>query len=259
MVLGMRVAQSSIAIDQSLRSVAGSLIIHGSLITFFKNSDFLKKWDALKNTTSLRRQPNYSWRRRSSSNTYGGGDSGVAAADPSHWYNFCGISVDFNFYKTFWSLQEHFFNPGPTTLGPTKWQKFASNLMVVLDTFEAQPLNDDDGNANNIEEEAATFSIKYLTSSKLMGLELKDPGFRRHILVQCLILFDYLKVMIFISHVGSIDLLVAVNLLYMLLLSWLLVLDMQVIRGFLHICLEHVLIKCHFYYFCPFQYLSTVL
>ncbi|KAJ4973113.1 hypothetical protein NE237_006287 [Protea cynaroides] len=104
-----------------------------------------------------------------------------------------GISVDFNFYKTFWSLQEHFCNPGPTTLGPTKWQKFASNLMVVLDTFEAQPLNDDDGNTNNLEEEAATFSIKYLTSSKLMGLELKDPSFRRHILVQCLILFDYLK------------------------------------------------------------------
>ncbi|XP_042499695.1 THO complex subunit 1 [Macadamia integrifolia] len=104
-----------------------------------------------------------------------------------------GISVDFNFYKTFWSLQEHFCNPGPTTLAPTKWQKFASNLMVVLDTFEAQPLSDDAGNTNNLEEEAATFSIKYLTSSKLMGLELKDPSFRRHILVQCLILFDYLK------------------------------------------------------------------
>jgi len=25
-------------------------------------------------------------------------------------------------------------------------------------------------------------------------LELKDPSFRRHILVQCLIFFDYLKV-----------------------------------------------------------------
>ncbi|KAG1362814.1 putative THO complex subunit 1 [Cocos nucifera] len=80
-----------------------------------------------------------------------------------------GVAVDFNFYKTFWSLQ------------------------VVLDTFEAQPLCDDDGNVNTLEQEEATFSIKYLTSSKLMGLELKDPSFRRHILVQCLILFDYLK------------------------------------------------------------------
>ncbi|XP_072987454.1 THO complex subunit 1 isoform X3 [Typha latifolia] len=104
-----------------------------------------------------------------------------------------GVSVDFNFYKTFWSLQEHFSNPVSTT-NPSKWQKFASNLMIVLDTFEAQPLSDDDGNMNNLQqEEEAAFSIKYLTSSKLMGLELKDPSFRRHILVQCLILFDYLK------------------------------------------------------------------
>ncbi|KAF6160754.1 hypothetical protein GIB67_035955 [Kingdonia uniflora] len=105
-----------------------------------------------------------------------------------------GISIDFNFYKTFWSLQEHFSNPAFTTVTPIKWHKFKSNLMVVLDTFEAQPLSEDDGNANNLEEEeAASFSIKYLTSSKLMGLELKDPSFRRHILIQCLILFDYLK------------------------------------------------------------------
>jgi THO complex subunit 1 len=90
----------------------------------------------------------------------------------------------------------------------------------VLNTFEAQPLSDDDGKLNNLnEEEDAAFNIKYLTSSKLMGLEvkvfeqvlyfpfivhsydmiilffqLKDPSFRRHILVQCLIFFDYLKV-----------------------------------------------------------------
>ncbi|GMP41099.1 hypothetical protein CsSME_00011311 [Camellia sinensis var. sinensis] len=101
-----------------------------------------------------------------------------------------GISIDFNFYKTFWSLQEHFCNPASLTLAPTKWQK------VVLNTFDAQPLSDEEGNANNLEDEAATFGIKYLTSSKLMGLELKDPSFRRHVLVQCLILFDYLKVIL---------------------------------------------------------------
>ncbi|XP_039132127.1 THO complex subunit 1 [Dioscorea cayenensis subsp. rotundata] len=104
-----------------------------------------------------------------------------------------GVSVDFNFYKTFWSLQEHFCNPASSTLAPSKWQKFVSSFTVVLDTFEAQPLSEDDGNVNNLEQEEAAFSIKYLTSSKLMGLELRDPSFRRHILVQCLILFDYLK------------------------------------------------------------------
>ncbi|KAL6847600.1 hypothetical protein ACP4OV_022626 [Aristida adscensionis] len=105
-----------------------------------------------------------------------------------------GISVDFNFYKTLWSLQEHFSNPALTAANPAKWQKFSSNLEVVLSTFEAQPLSDDDGRVNNLDqEEDAAFNIKYLTSSKLMGLELKDPSFRRHILVQCLIFFDYLK------------------------------------------------------------------
>lgn len=104
-----------------------------------------------------------------------------------------GISIDFNFYKTFWSLQEYFYSPPSLTLNPTKWHRFTSSLAIVLNTFEAQPLSDEEGNANNFEEEGASFNIKYLTSSKLMGLELKDPSFRRHVLVQCLILFDYLK------------------------------------------------------------------
>ncbi|XWS57045.1 hypothetical protein CRYUN_Cryun09bG0137800 [Craigia yunnanensis] len=104
-----------------------------------------------------------------------------------------GISVDFNFYKIFWSLQEYFCNPASLSTAPTKWQKFTSTLMVVLNTFEAQPLSEEEGADNNLEEEGTAFNIKYLTSSKLMGLELKDPSFRRHILLQCLILFDYLK------------------------------------------------------------------
>ena len=62
--------------------------------------------------------------------------------------------------------------------------------MVVLNTFEAQPLSEEEGVDNNLEEEVTTFDIKHLTSSKLMCLELKDPSFRCHILLQCLILFD---------------------------------------------------------------------
>ncbi|KAL0823243.1 hypothetical protein Bca101_046920 [Brassica carinata] len=108
-------------------------------------------------------------------------------------FGFSGISVDFNFYKTFWSLQEYFCNPASLTTASTKWQKFSSSLAVVLNTFDAQPLSEEEGEANSLEEEAATFNIKYLTSSKLMGLELKDSSFRRHILLQCLILFDYLR------------------------------------------------------------------
>lgn len=51
------------------------------------------------------------------------------------------------------------------------------NLKVVLNTFDAQPLSDEEGDANILEEESATFSIKYLTSSKLMGLEVSFTWF----------------------------------------------------------------------------------
>ena len=44
----------------------------------------------------------------------------------------------------------------------------------MLNTFESQPLSDEEGDANNLEEEAANFSIKYLTSSKLMSLEVSS-------------------------------------------------------------------------------------
>lgn len=35
-------------------------------------------------------------------------------------------------------------------------------------------MSDEEGDANNLEEEAANFSIKYLTSSKLMSLEVSN-------------------------------------------------------------------------------------
>lgn len=43
----------------------------------------------------------------------------------------------------------------------------------MLSTFEAQILCDDDGKYHNPEQEGdAAFDIKYLTSSKLMALEV---------------------------------------------------------------------------------------
>ncbi|KAH6812779.1 isocitrate dehydrogenase [Perilla frutescens var. frutescens] len=81
-------------------------------------------------------------------------------------------SIDFNFYKTFWSLQEAFSNSASLAATVTKWHKFTASLTVVLNIFEAQPLSDEEGNAIKLEDEASKFSIKYLTSSNLMGLEV---------------------------------------------------------------------------------------
>lgn len=115
-----------------------------------------------------------------------------------------GLSLDFNFYKIFWSLQEYFCNPAVLLQHGAKWQTFSSSLGIVLSTFEAQPLGDDDDSSSHLDElDNAAFNIKYLTSSKLMSLELKDPGFRRHVLLQCLIIFDLLKTPSKVEKEGS--------------------------------------------------------
>ena len=45
-------------------------------------------------------------------------------------------------------------------------------MKAVFNTYEVQPLNDEVGDANNLERAVANFSIKYLTSNKLMDLEV---------------------------------------------------------------------------------------
>lgn len=61
-----------------------------------------------------------------------------------------------------------------------------NDLQIVLSTFEAQPLSDDEGNAVNLEDEAANFSIKYLTSTKLMGLEVRMSAVPHNLEFYCL-------------------------------------------------------------------------
>lgn len=49
-----------------------------------------------------------------------------------------------------------------------------ASLQTVLQTFEAQPLGDDDESSSQLDEgDDATFNIKYLTSSNLLSLEVR--------------------------------------------------------------------------------------
>lgn len=41
--------------------------------------------------------------------------------------------------------------------------------------------------------ESLHFFAKFLTNPKLLALQLSDSNFRRSVLVQCLILFQYLR------------------------------------------------------------------
>src|SRR5262249_12478294 len=49
-----------------------------------------------------------------------------------------------------------------------------------------------DGDSDSAELNASTFNPKYLTNRDLFDLEIHDIEFRRHILVQALILLDFL-------------------------------------------------------------------
>jgi len=74
-------------------------------------------------------------------------------------------------------------------LAKAAFVKFQTTLIKVLGVFESQKLRhgrsgngltalgDGDGGAES-------YCVKYLTSSKLLHLQLRDPAFRRHFLLQ---------------------------------------------------------------------------
>ncbi|KAF1947734.1 nuclear matrix protein [Clathrospora elynae] len=112
-------------------------------------------------------------------------------------------TLDFEaLYPVFWSLQHSFSNP-PRLFEENNFKQFQKSLEATLAKFKEvpkvlqagdserkkgqKPRADDDSEAF-----ANTFNPKYLTSRDLFKLELSDLAFQRHILVQALILIDFL-------------------------------------------------------------------
>lgn len=63
-------------------------------------------------------------------------------------------------------------------------------------TNDGKDVDDDRVEQMNVEEEikeSQHFFAKFLTNPKLLSLQLSDSNFRRSVLVQCLILFQYLR------------------------------------------------------------------
>ncbi|KAF2712635.1 hypothetical protein K504DRAFT_464705 [Pleomassaria siparia CBS 279.74] len=102
-------------------------------------------------------------------------------------------------YPVFWSLQHSFSNP-PRLFEEENFKQFQQSLEATLTKFkEAETvsatadLDRKKGAKPRAEDEfASTFNPKYLTSRDLFKLELSDLAFQRHILVQALILIDFL-------------------------------------------------------------------
>ncbi|XP_067943568.1 THO complex subunit 1-like isoform X2 [Watersipora subatra] len=110
--------------------------------------------------------------------------------------------VDYAFYTKFWSLQEFFREP-MQCYTKLAWKKFSTYAETVLARFQILKLDDPRAKRQQQKLKAVravkdqhTFFAKYLTSDKLFNLQLSDSNFRRYVLVQFLILFQYLT-----SHV----------------------------------------------------------
>uniref|UniRef100_A0A1A8GGP9 THO complex 1 n=1 Tax=Nothobranchius korthausae TaxID=1143690 RepID=A0A1A8GGP9_9TELE len=109
----------------------------------------------------------------------------------------CSIPIDYNLYRKFWTLQDYFRNP-LQCYEKISWITFVKFSDETLAVFKSYKLDDMQASKRKLEELRASdgdqvYFAKFLTSEKLMDLQLSDSNFRRHILVQYLILFQYLK------------------------------------------------------------------
>jgi THO complex subunit 1 len=112
--------------------------------------------------------------------------------------------IDFNLYRRLWSLQDFFRQP-TQCYSSEQWKILTVNMEDVFKAFESYKLEEEARSSGsrkrqrtsslsaNVEDyRESHYFAKFLTSEKLMNLQLHDSHFRRHVLVQCLILFQYL-------------------------------------------------------------------
>ena len=104
-----------------------------------------------------------------------------------------GVVVDGAFYETFWSLQKFFGNPPEALESPTGWNDFVKSLSAVLDNFETHRLDKTAGASGTAPDHSIDPDVgtKYLTAAPLLHLQLRDPSFRRHFLLQCAVFLGF--------------------------------------------------------------------
>ena len=122
--------------------------------------------------------------------------------------------IDFNLYHKLWSLQDFFRQPTLCYVSD-QWKTLTSNTQEILQAFSSYKLDQISSSSSSsslsksstkrkrkhstslrvnpsVEYSESHYFAKFLTSEKLMNLQLKDCHFRRHVLIQLLILFQYL-------------------------------------------------------------------
>ncbi|KAL4877294.1 THO complex subunit 1 transcription elongation factor-domain-containing protein [Aspergillus karnatakaensis] len=109
-------------------------------------------------------------------------------------------------YPIFWGLQAYFSAP-TKVFDPQHFDTFKTGLEFTLSAFKTVNTELETSNSKASEEIrksnkrkrtadgpeiASSFNPKYLTSRELFDLEVNDTAFRRHVLVQALILLDFM-------------------------------------------------------------------
>jgi THO complex subunit 1 len=103
-----------------------------------------------------------------------------------------GKPVDVAFYTTFWGLQRWFANP-PAALAPGQWAEVSRGVRDVLDRFSSEKVTVTENALLGGNGENGATSVKYLSSARLLPLQLRDAAFRRHFLLQALILMTWVE------------------------------------------------------------------
>jgi len=106
-----------------------------------------------------------------------------------------GAVPDYTFYESFWSLQHDFSNPSKISVAD-----FLQRVRSLVQGLEShgvlQPssaASDTTVNATTTTTTAPRQPTKYLTSSRLLHVQLSDPDFRIHVLTQFLIAAHHLQ------------------------------------------------------------------
>ncbi|KAF5279274.1 hypothetical protein FQR65_LT15445 [Abscondita terminalis] len=101
------------------------------------------------------------------------------------------IVIDYSLYCKFWSLQDFFRNPNQCYT-KVQWKLFCSHATSILSTFQGLKLDYVSKELDDGDNDDTPYFSKYLTNQKLLDLQIYDVNFRRYVLLQFLILFQYL-------------------------------------------------------------------
>jgi THO complex subunit 1 len=119
----------------------------------------------------------------------GNGDEPMGEPETTIAEDTMSLKVDKHLYLKFWELQE-FFRCPYKCYDKEKFKVFSAYTKDVLSTFKSFKL--EDTGTQDGKDDSQHFFAKFLTNPKLLSLQLGDSNFRRTILVQYLILAQYL-------------------------------------------------------------------